>query len=563
MMPYGQRTVRLAGPDDLPGALAALASLLAEGTEPEAVLWQDGRPTQAGLFEAQEPAPPAWHPGSAGPDAAALTTAPDPTLRSSSGISPSPSPNGRSPETAPLRALPPEALPLLRSVLLHDSPERLPLAHRWLRRLQAQPAAWHDQLHPERLQLERMAREVRREVHKMHAFVRFRPVPGEDGLTRHVAWFEPAHPIVRAAAPFFQQRFAAMHWAILTPRGSVQWDRRTLQFGPPAQREDAPGPDAGEALWLTYYRSIFNPARLKPAMMRREMPVRFWRNLPEAAAIAPLMREAPQREQRMQAEAADTTRRLPTPPRSGSRAIDNPDGWEAPALPNAPTAQAARQRLRALAEQAAHCQRCAPCARATTTVFGRGAVHAAVMLVGEQPGDQEDLAGRPFVGPAGQLLQAAIATLGWPLNRLYVTNAVKHFHHRLQGQRRIHKTPQQQAVAACLDWLEAEVDAVNPQVIVALGRTAAQALLGPAAPGPSSGARVQRGDGRWVHVLRHPAALLRAGVAAPVSASQAASAHPRQRADAAHPAHPTHAAWVARLGQVWADVLPPPASTPP
>jgi len=187
----------------------------------------------------------------------------------------------------------------------------------------------------------------------------------------------------------------------------------------------------------------------------------------------------------------------------------------------------------------------------------------AVMLVGEQPGDQEDLAGRPFVGPAGQLLQAAIATLGWPLNRLYVTNAVKHFHFRLQGQRRIHKTPQQQAVAACLDWLEAEVDAVNPQVIVALGRTAAQALLGPAAPSPSSGARVQRGDGRWVHVLLHPAALLRAGVAAPVGASQAASAHPRQRADAAHPAHPVHGAWVARLGEVWADVRPSAANTPP
>lgn len=496
-------TVRLAGPDDVAGALAALATLLAQGTPAEAVQWHDGRPTQGGLFEAMEPPPPPWC------------------------EAPAPSAN----ETP---RLPADALPLLRSVLLHDSPERLPLAHRLLQRVQAQPAAWHDQLHPERLQLERMAREVRREVHKMHAFVRFRPVLGDDGLTRHVAWFEPAHAIVRAAAPFFQKRFAAMHWAILTPRGSVQWDRQSVQFGPPAQREDAPPPDAGEALWLAYYRSIFNPARLKPAMMRREMPVRFWRNLPEAAAIAPLLREAPAREGRMQAEAADTTRRLPPPP---------PRRDPEPAL-GRPGADAARARLRQLAAQAAGCHACDPCDRASTTVFGRGAVHAAVMLVGEQPGDQEDLAGRPFVGPAGQLLQAAIAELGWPLNRLYVTNAVKHFHHRLQGQRRLHKTPHQQAVAQCLDWLEAEIETVDPEVIVALGRTAAQALLGPEAPSPSSGARVRRADGRVVHVLLHPSALLRAGVVA---------APPHGPGGQARAATSAHRAWVARLAQAWGD----------
>jgi len=509
--PSGHRTVRLAGPDDVAGALAALAGLLADGTPPEAVAWQDGRPTQVGLFEAMEPAPPAW--GSA--------TA-----------------NALQPDQPALSHLPNNALPLLRSVLLHDSPERLPLAHRLLQRLQAQPAAWHDQLHPERLQLERMAREVRREVHKMHAFVRFRPVLGGDGLTRHVAWFEPAHAIVRAAAPFFQQRFAAMHWAILTPRGSVQWDRQALQFGPPAQREDAPPADAGEALWLAYYRSIFNPARLKPAMMRREMPVRFWRNLPEAAAIAPLLREAPAREGRMQAEAADTTRRLPQRSARASLQADTSADQAActavaTASPERPSADAARTRLRQLAVQAERCQACDPCDRASTTVFGRGAVHAAVMLVGEQPGDQEDLAGRPFVGPAGQLLQAAIAELGWPLNRLYVTNAVKHFHHRLQGQRRLHKTPHQQAVAQCLDWLDAEINTVDPEVIVALGRTAAQALLGPEAPSPSSGTRMRRADGRLVHVLPHPAALLRAGAAGHT---------------------PAHQAWVDRLGQVWGDV---------
>src|SRR5690606_38384643 len=150
-------------------------------------------------------------------------------------------------------------------------------------------------LDPDRQAIERCAGEVRREMHKAKAFVRFRPIPAGDGDMRHVAWFEPVHHIVAAVAPFFMRRFAALRWAILTPRISVSWDGSALAYGPGAERHDAPAPDAGEALWLAYYRSIFNPARLKVAMMVREMPVRYWPNLPEAGEIGRLVATANER----------------------------------------------------------------------------------------------------------------------------------------------------------------------------------------------------------------------------------------------------------------------------
>jgi uracil-DNA glycosylase family protein len=144
-------------------------------------------------------------------------------------------------------------------------------------------------------------------------------------------------------------------------------------------------------------------------------------------------------------------------------------------------------------------------------VFGEGGAGAQVMLVGEQPGDQEDLRGKPFQGPAGQLLRAAITELGWPAEALYLTNAVKHFHHELRGKRRIHKTPGQQEAAACLHWLEAEIEALRPRAIVALGATALRSLLGASLSiTEHDGQWLQRADGLPVLVCLHPAAILRA-----------------------------------------------------
>jgi DNA polymerase len=185
-----------------------------------------------------------------------------------------------------------------RRVAMHADDSRYALLLAFARRLQVEPSLWGDGLDPERRRLQAMARQVEREIHKMHAFVRFREVADEQaaGGRRRVAWFEPAHHVLRAVAPFFVRRFAQHPWAILTPLGCLHWDGQRLSGTGPARREDAPPEDAGEALWLTYYRSIFNPARLKVAAMKKEMPMRYWALMPETRQISELVRDAPRRE---------------------------------------------------------------------------------------------------------------------------------------------------------------------------------------------------------------------------------------------------------------------------
>jgi uracil-DNA glycosylase len=167
--------------------------------------------------------------------------------------------------------------------------------------------------------------------------------------------------------------------------------------------------------------------------------------------------------------------------------------------------------LKALREEAAGCTRCDLYKRGTQTVFGEGTRRARVMLVGEQPGDKEDLEGRPFVGPAGRLLDQALVAAGIDRDEVYVTNAVKHFKWEPRGKRRIHQKPNAREIAACRPWLDGELAAVKPDVIVALGATAAQALFGRAF-------KVTKMRGRDVpttlapHALAtvHPSSILRA-----------------------------------------------------
>jgi DNA polymerase len=171
----------------------------------------------------------------------------------------------------------------------------------------------------------------------------------------------------------------------------------------------------------------------------------------------------------------------------------------------------ARRTLPALRQAAAGCRGCPLWQRGSQTVFGAGPAHARVMLVGEQPGHEEDLAGAPFVGPAGRLLDRALADAGLDRPDVYVTNVVKHFKWLPKGKRRIHAKPTPTEISACLPWLEAELDVVRPRVLVCLGATAAQALLGPKF-------RVTRQRGEWIsapwapHVTAtvHPSAILRA-----------------------------------------------------
>jgi DNA polymerase len=339
--------------------------------------------------------------------------------------------------------------------------------------------------------INRLAQAVRRDTHKMRAFVRFREVV-EDDATRYVAWFEPDHYIVEANAPFFVRRFATMTWSILTPYRSAHWDGETLRLGQGAQPADVPDDDALEAYWRAYFSSIFNPARLKISAMTSEMPRKYWRNLPEAAAIPELIRASRERTQTM----------VETPTVSPERAA-RPRREPAPAIP------AASGGLAALAGEAATCRRCDLYAQATQTVFGEGPLDARLMLVGEQPGDQEDLAGRPFVGPAGQMLDRALAQAGIDRSAVYVTNAVKHFKFEPRGKRRIHATPDRTEIEVCRFWLDQERALVKPAVTILLGASAARAVLGRAVTISRERGRPIALAGGQVMVTTHPSYLLR------------------------------------------------------
>ena len=166
--------------------------------------------------------------------------------------------------------------------------------------------------------------------------------------------------------------------------------------------------------------------------------------------------------------------------------------------------------IAALAEEAAHCTRCHLYREATQTVFGAGPPDARVLLVGEQPGDQEDLAGAPFVGPAGKLLDRALEEAGVDRSTVYVTNAVKHFKFEPRGKRRIHQKPNASEVQACKFWLNLERALVRPKLVVALGATAATSLLGKTATiSKLRGEPIQLEDGAWLMVTVHPSYLLR------------------------------------------------------
>lgn len=471
------RAVRLAHATDFVGFRAAARVLVQAGLAPAEVAWCCGAPGAGGedLFESAAP-----HAGAEGPPAGLEGLAVQ-------GAAP---------------AVPSAFLADCERLVLHRDPARFDLMYRLLWRHVHEPGLRHDALDADRQLARHMVHAVARDMHKMRAFVRFRPVQEPGGGTVHAAWFEPEHHTVRANADFFVRRFAGMRWAILTPECSLRWDGAALHTGPGGQRSDAPPPDAGEALWLTYYRHIFSPARLKLDMMRKEMPRRYWRNLPEAALIGELAQSALQRSARMvAAEPSQPGRRIvPIDTQRAPAAVLRLDGHS-----DEPNELA---RLHAAAEQ---CRACPIGAHATQAVPGAGPIGAARMLVGEQPGDQEDLCGQAFVGPAGQLLDRALAQLAWPREALYLTNAVKHFKYQPRGKRRLHQRPSVGDLQACSQFLDREIALVAPRQLIALGATAARALLGYAVQtGAVRGGWHSGRHGLPVLVVWHPAALLRA-----------------------------------------------------
>ena len=391
-----------------------------------------------------------------------------------------------------------EFLDLAQSAALHRAESRFALIYRLLWRLGDEPKLMALASDADVRALHDLDKAVRRDIHKMHAFVRFRVVAHPDGGEAYIAWYEPDNHIVEAASPFFARRFASLVWSILTPERSAHWTGERLVFGPGAPRDAAPSEDDLEDLWRGYYASTFNPARVNPRAMKAELPVRFWKNLPEASLIADLVSSAPARTREMIAKA-------PTLPVARRGAL-LPDPVREAAPPLAPGAGD----LARLPGELAGCRACPLWEPATRAVPGEGPADARLMIVGEQPGDAEDIAGRPFVGPAGRLLDTALVEAGIERPRVYVTNAVKHFKFEPRGKRRLHKTPDVREIHVCRSWLDREFAAVSARVVVLLGASAARAVLGQSvAVTKMRGRPLALPDGRVAVLATHPAYVLR------------------------------------------------------
>lgn len=373
--------------------------------------------------------------------------------------------------------VPPSFLDLAKAVCYARDPERWGLLYRILYRLKYEAAHLIQiSVDPDIHRALLLRKSVRRDIHKMHAFVRFKQV--ED---QYIAWHKPEHFTLRPGAPFFARRFGDKKWTIFTPDESVHWDLKNLTFGPGIPQSDFKVEDPWDEIWKTYYKSIFNPARIKIKMMKAEMAPKYWSSLPEAALIRDLVREAPQRLQRM---AADHNTAAHVDPKLS--------------LPELKT-------------EVQGCRACPIGAKATQAVFGQGPSSAKMMIVGEQPGEEEDLSGDPFVGPAGRVLLDLMKQTGLSREEVYITNAVKHFKWEPQGKLRIHQKPSGRELHACKPWLEAEIAQIRPEIILALGVTAGTAILGKLPKINQDRGKIFQDLAVAPHVIIswHPAAILR------------------------------------------------------
>jgi uracil-DNA glycosylase family protein len=311
--------------------------------------------------------------------------------------------------------------------ILHRNPERFALLYRLLWRLRHNHDLLDIATDPDMAEVTAMAKAVRRDEHKMHAFVRFREVGRE----------QKSHFVAKA---------------------------------------EIPTPGRLEETWRRYAANIFNPARLTTKMPSR-------RNLPQAPPVKPLIKGP------MIADAETE----PHAPQESFMARKHAD-----------------DAIEILREEAADCRACPLYKNATQTVFGEGQQTARIMLVGEQPGDKEDLAGKPFVGPAGQMLDRALEEAGIDRRKVYVTNAVKHFKFVPRGKIRLHQKPNTPEIKACRQWYERELAAIKPDLVVAMGATAAQSVFGKITPiNKNRGRPIDLEDGTRALVTVHPSYLLR------------------------------------------------------
>ncbi len=328
----------------------------------------------------------------------------------------------------------------------------------------------------------RLQKSISRDVHKMHAFVRFKKVETDLGET-YVAWHQPEHLTLRMGAPFFVRRFGDRPWSIFTPDESAHWDLKKLNFSEGLPKHQFNVEDDFDKVWKTYYRSIYNPARINLKAMKQEMAPKYWAAMPESEEIYKLVRENHHRLEQMSDSAF---KEIQIPPNLSMTEVE---------------------------KMASQCTACPLYKKSTQLVWGEGSLTANLMIVGEQPGDQEDLLGRPFQGPAGRVLNECLQAAGIQRQNIYLTNAVKHFKWRpdKNKKKRLHQRPSGPEMGACKTWLEAEIKRIKPKVILALGRTAATAVLGRAPRISEDRQRLYSSSvyNSLIKVSWHPSAILR------------------------------------------------------
>ena len=334
---------------------------------------------------------------------------------------------------------------------------RFELLYRLVRRANAGEQADDDDMR----RAQRLALAVRAEAHRMRTLLRFLPVEEAAGR-RYLGWYQPAHYVLEANAQLITRRFPSLRLTILTPYGGAHWEGTELRFShgvaPDAVADDA----ALQSWWARHSGQLLRQSRVGTA-------------IPEA-------------------EDLDESPRPPDRPPLGPVVL--PHHADPP--------------LQEAMHEASDCRRCHLYEPATQTVFGEGPAHAKVLFVGEQPGDQEDVIGRPFVGPAGQVMDRAMEEAGIDRRTVYITNAVKHFKFEPRGKRRIHKTPEAAEIQACRFWLDVEMVRLRPNLVVAMGGSAARAVLGRAVTiTRERGRPVETPDGHTAFVTVHPSFILR------------------------------------------------------
>ena len=358
-------------------------------------------------------------------------------------------------------AIPRDLLARLQPVACFRAPDRWALLYRVLWRWMHGERYVLDPQDPDGAQLEARAQSVERETDDLLILTLFRRRDPSMGLPEFVGWYEPHHDLLERAAARFAKRMGDSTWMLATPQGAAFWNGMLLRIGRRSTEESEqaahalpPGAMAGEAatsepteaLWLAYYASVFGA---EPA----SVPLRYWRTPP---AGPPLPAQLARVRSRLGAQSTVVT--VPPMPPVEYSALTPP--------------------LREPAGPLATCRRCALWRNAQQAVAGAGPAGAAIMAVGEQPGEYENQHGEPFTGPAGQLLDTVLARAGIERATLYLTYAVKHYKWETLDQQRVHRTPARREVEACQYWLEDELMRIAPRVVVTLGATALKALTG-------------------------------------------------------------------------------------